>query len=204
MARTLVKTETAGWFLDANNIDGGKVRKTDGDRIIDREEFEQMKTLTDPEPTPEPETNGSPTAEQVEQAQAQKDAEAKATRDAVKAERAKRNENKPAPVKTTLSSGKEAIGPTVVIQSAWVDAENRTKAQQKLFETGDPRKITFDAVKKAAGNEPKAQPSGKERVIKKQDEFQVRFTHEEQRKWRNELRRRATKRRQAAKAKAKQ
>lgn len=35
MPRVLVKTESRGWYLDAADPLGGKVRKTDGDQIFD-------------------------------------------------------------------------------------------------------------------------------------------------------------------------
>jgi hypothetical protein len=39
MGRTLVKTDTAGWYEDPEQ-DGKKVRKRDGDVILDRKDYE--------------------------------------------------------------------------------------------------------------------------------------------------------------------
>lgn len=42
--RTLVKTTTAGWFIDTADPDGKRVRKQDGDEVISLEEFEARKS----------------------------------------------------------------------------------------------------------------------------------------------------------------
>lgn len=146
--RTLIKTETPGWFVDPAT--GKKTRKQPGDNLLTRDEYEA--TLEQAKPKPKAA------------------AEPKQT--------------------TKLSSGKTATSATTVVRCAWVDPENRTAAQQKLFDAGDKDKLTYDAVKKAAGASQAAQPDGREIVVKAQDAFQVRFSAENQRKWRNEQRRR--------------
>lgn len=186
MSRTLVKTTTAGWYIDADDPDGNRVRKADGDRIITRDEFDAAKDATPGE------APAAPSAEAVEEQVAETQAKNAQTRkDAAKA----------APQTTTLTSGKVATGATVTIRDAWVDPEARTKAQAKLFENGFEgveKGKTYEAVVKAANKKAEAMPSGEERVIKKQDAFQVRFSPDNQKKWRNELRRRSNAAKRAA------
>lgn len=45
-SRTLIKTTNAGWYIDASNPDGPRVRKQDGDTIITREEYEARQSQT--------------------------------------------------------------------------------------------------------------------------------------------------------------
>ena len=97
---------------------------------------------------------------------------------------------------TTLTTGKTGRGKTTTIRCAWVDIANRTEKQRKLFE-GDPAKITYDNVVKAAGDTQSAMPDGRSRVIKVQDAFQVRFHPDNQKKWRSELLRRKNRTRRA-------
>lgn len=177
--RTIIKTETPGWFIDPTNGDK-KVRKQEGDNILTRTEYD--KALSD-DTTP---VDSSP----------------KATTERMKAAI---KADKPEVQTTILSSGKAVTGKTTTIKCAWVDPDNRTDEQVKLFDKGDPKVLTFDAVKKAAGTSRKAQPDGTERIIKVQDAFQVRFCIENQSKWHAELRRRKArirreKARKAAKA----
>lgn len=109
------------------------------------------------------------------------------------------------PVTTTaLSTGKVVTGQTVEIRCAWVDPDKRTDEQKAIFD-GDPKEITYDAVKAAANGKRSAFPDGTVRRIKPQDAFQVRFCPDNQTKWRAELRRRKAKaRREAARAAAAQ
>lgn len=111
------------------------------------------------------------------------------------------------PVKaTTLTTGKRVTGATVTVQCAWVDPDKRTPAQQKLFESNfaglKKGETAYDAVKDAAGGKRSALPDGSKREIKIQDVFQVRFSPENQKKWRAELRRRKNKTRRDAARKA--
>lgn len=46
MARTLIKTSTAGWYLNSEDLDGNRVRKTDGDLILTRDEFDALAKQT--------------------------------------------------------------------------------------------------------------------------------------------------------------
>jgi hypothetical protein len=38
--RTLIKTAAAGWYIDADNPDGHRVRKRDEDEVVTRDEFD--------------------------------------------------------------------------------------------------------------------------------------------------------------------
>lgn len=169
MSRTIVKTETPGWFQDPAT--GKKTRKKDGDTILTLDEFKAL---------------------------SEKPAKTKTVAElregAIEA-------GKDQPL-VTLTTGKTGRGKMTTIRCAWVDVANRTPAQKTLFE-GDPSKITYDNVVKAAGTTKSAMPDGRERVIKVQDAFQVRFYPENQKKWRSELLRRKNRaRREAAKAAA--
>lgn len=168
--RTLVKTQSAGWYKDLADPDGPNVRKKDGDTILGDQPTNGASAEA-PAPAAETET--------------ETDAERKARLKKIGQDA---NGDKPEPVKTELSSGKVAIGRTVTIKCAWVDPDNRTKAQQRLF-AGPTKTITYDKVVKAAGDDQAAQPCGTERVIKAQDEFQVRFCPAHTKLRRNELRR---------------
>lgn len=196
-ARTIIKTETPGWYEDPAT--GKKTRKSDGDRVMTRAEYDQM--VLDQEPAITPEAMREATEQTMrEQArdkaveQAAKDVGGKVTTDRTPTA-------KPEATPVTLTSGKVVFGATVEIRCAWVDPDKRTPAQEKLF-AGDPRKITYEAVKAAADGKRSAMPDGSKRVIKKQDAFQVRFSVENQAKWRAELRRRKNKARREAARKA--
>jgi hypothetical protein len=185
--RTIVKTTTPGWYIDVDDPDGKRVRKAEGDNVITRDEYWLMKN-----PAPAESKSLAELAEVVnhstpDQAPDAREAQRQATVEAA----ADANNT------TQLSSGKLATGPTVTIKCAWVDPVDRTPAQQRLFE-GPVRDITYDGMVQAAGGDPKAMPDGTERVIKKQDQFQVRFTPENQRKHRNELKRRKLAQKRAA------
>lgn len=175
--RTIIKTDTAGWFEDPTT--GKKTRKQDGDRVMTRAEYEQHVLDQDPAQA-QPEQQEQP--------------EAKADTNGGKAAT-------PPAEEVELTTGKTATGKTLVIQCAWVDPDKRTPEQVKLFE-GDPSKITYEAVKQAAGGKRSAFPDGTKRTIKPQDAFQVRFSPANQQKWRAELRRRKTKARREAARKA--
>jgi hypothetical protein len=183
-ARTLIKTTTTGWFLDAEDLDGKRVRKTDEDTILTREEFDALRNGKAPE-----------NAEQAAAKQAGTQAANAKTRKAAAAK------DKPEPVVTTLTSGKVVTGETVEVRDAWVEPANRTKAQAKLFDSGFegvPAQKTYDKVVAAAKGDKAALPSGAVRVVKKQDAFQVRFSVENQHKHRNELRRKKNAAKRAA------
>lgn len=168
-ARTIIKTETAGWFEDPAT--GKKTRKQDGDNIVTRAEYEQ--TLLDADPAQKAADNGG-------QATEAKPAPAPAT-DAEQVE---------------LTSGKSTTGKVLKIKCAWVEPDKRTEAQEKLFASnfkGVKSADTYDRVKAAAGGKRSAMPDGRVRVIKPQDAFQARFHPENQQKWRAELRRRKNK-----------
>lgn len=191
--RTLVKTTAVGWYIDANDPDGKRVRKTEGDTIVTQDEYEGMKALVADGHLTKDDLPEGPNADSADTTTKARDTEKR---------NGEHRTNAAAAAPTTLTSGKQAVGPTVEIQCAWVDPENRTKAQQKLFE-GPTSAITYEKVVKAAGGDEKAMPSGEKRVIKKQDQFQVRFSVENQKKHRNELRRRKTGRRRAEREAAK-
>jgi hypothetical protein len=156
--RTLIKTTSAGWFIDADDLDGKRVRKGEGDNVITREEFEAAKAAP---------AAAAPKAD------------------------------KPEVQVKTLTSGKVAIGKTATIRCAWVDADKRTPAQQKLFDELPPAPKMYELMVKAAGGKAEAMPSGEEREIKVQDLFQVRFSTANAEKWRNELRRRSNAKKRA-------
>lgn len=189
--RTIVKTTTPGWYMLADDTDAARVRKQDGDTVLTLDEFEALK-------------NGTPAdAEQAATKQAANQAANAQTRKAAAAKAKGEQAEKPV---TTLTSGKVVTGETVTIKDAYVAPENRTKAQQKMFESGFegiPAPETHKKVVAAARGEQKAMPSGEERVIKKQDSFQVRFTVENQKKHRNALRRSKTAAAKAAREAAK-
>lgn len=193
--RTLVKTTTAGWFIDAADPDGNRVRKTAADTIITREEYDAMKALQNGGAQMSP----ADTETIAEPAQITQDAASNA--EATQARNAEHRANAAAVAPVTLTSGKQSVGPTIEIKCAWVDPENRTAKQQKLFE-GPTSAITYEKVVSAAGGDAKAMPTGEARTIKVQDQFQVRFSVENQKKHRNELRRRKTARRRAEREKA--
>lgn len=195
--RIIIETTTSGWYEDPEQP-GKKVRKQNGDRVMSRAEYDQL--VLDREDSKETPVSKAPTAEQVAETQATTAAANKATR------KAAAQAAKPEPVKTTLTSGKEAVGKTIEIRCAWVDPEKRTEAQQELFNSGfagvEPGKA-YEAVKEAAGNKRSAFPDGSKRTIKVQDAFQVRFSPDNQKRWRNELRRRKTAARKAEREAAK-
>lgn len=187
--RILVETGTPGWYENPTNP-GKKVRRTDADQVMSDEQYRQYtinqrdeQSVTQAEkPADQPE-NGN---EAAQQQQAETQAANAATREAAA---------KAAPQTTTLTSGKVATGATMKIRCAWVDADKRTDAQKALFDAnfkGVERGKSYEAVKDAAGSKRSAFPDGTDRTIKVQDGFQVRFKPENQRKWRNELRRRKT------------
>jgi hypothetical protein len=147
----------------------------------------------------------APEAPAQDPVRAQVEGAAQATRERQAAEAVA----KPPAEKVTLTSGKEATGKTLTIRCAWVDPDKRTAAQQKLFDTGfagvEPGKA-YEAMVKAAGKGAKAEaamPDGTERMIKVQDAFQVRFSVENQKRHRNELRRRKATAKKAAREAAK-
>lgn len=183
--RIIIKTDTAGWFIDPTNGDK-KVRKQDGDKIVTRAEYEQM--LLDAEDQPR---EDDPVAD------------ATATKPNAD-ERAKELRENPPQVEVELTSGKKAVGNTVTIKCAWVDPDKRTAKQQKLFAkfaAGDRKALTYEKVRDAADG-PDSMPDGRERVIKPQDAFQVRFHSDNQPKWRAELRRAKNKAKREAARKA--
>lgn len=186
MPRTIIKTETPGWYLDSET--DKKIRKKDGDIILTEEEYAQ--SLIGGQPT---EASSAPTEKQVEEAKAKKEASAQKIRDAAKSAQAET---------ATLTTGKQVVGKTVVIKCAWVAPELRTPAQQEIFD-GPIKDLTYDAVKKAAGGKRSAFPDGTERTIKVQDAFQVKFSPENQKAHRNERRRKNTAARRAEREAAK-
>jgi hypothetical protein len=191
--RTLVETDARGWYIDADNPEGSKVRKGNGDRVITRADYDALIAAGVTPHADEPVQDGN---------QAAKDKQA-----TTQAANATTRKDAAAAVKPThvLTSGAKAVGDVVTIQCAWVDPDKRTKKQQKLFETGASA-LSFDAVTKAgatAADAADAAPCGNERVIKPQDAFQVRFCPDHQAQWRNELRRRGNQRRKAAREAAK-
>lgn len=170
--RTIIKTSTAGWYEDP--VTGKKTRKQDGDNVMSRAEYDQMVLDADPSRTDAP------------------------------AAKPESNGKPQAPV-AALPTGKVAVGETIDRRCAWVDPDKRTDAQEKLFASnfkGVDAKDTYDRVKDAAGGKRSAMPDGTTRRIKVQDSFQVRFSPENQRKWRAELRRRKNKARREAARKA--
>lgn len=195
-ARTIIKTDVAGWFDDP--VSGKKTRKQDGDRVVTRAEYEQM--LIDAE------TAAEKTALQNKEstvATTETPAEAPVA-EATDKPKAEKPVKEPAP-EVTLTSGKVVTGSTVTIRCAWVDPDKRTKAQERLFAkyaAGDRKAFTYEKVLAAAGDDKDAQPDGRERVIKKQDAFQARFHPDNQGKWRAELRRHKNKARREAARKA--
>lgn len=179
--RTIIKTDTAGWFEDPTT--GKKTRKKDGDVVMTGAEYAQ--TLLDADPSK------TAPAEQPEQP------EAKAATNGGKAK-------DPQP-EVTLTTGKVTTGATLTRKCAWVDPDKRTDAQAKLFDAnfkGVKPEDTYDKVKAAAGGKRSALPDGTVRVLKPQDAFQVRFCPENQQKWRAELRRRKNRQRAAKARKA--
>jgi hypothetical protein len=180
MPRTIIKTDTAGWYIDPTANDK-KVRKQDGDIIVTRGEYDQM--VLDAEDgkgeAPNAVTNGN--ASEAARKQTVKDAAAAA------------------PV--MLTSGRLSKGATATIRCAWVDPDKRTPEQQKLFAKG-AKAITYEKVLAAADGKASAKPDGREVVIQVQDAFQVRFHPENQRKHRAELRRIKNKKRRDAARKA--
>lgn len=191
-ARIIVKTETAGWYEDPAT--GKKTRKQDGDRIMTSAEYSQL--ILDAEPA------RVATDQEKNMDDAPAEAEATTTEDQPKQTAQRPPTAKPDAEVITLTTGKRVTGKTIEIRCAWVDPDKRTPEQVALFE-GDPRQINYDSVKAAAGNKRSAFPDGSKRTIKKQDAFQVRFSPENQIKWRAELKRRKTKaRREAARAAA--
>jgi hypothetical protein len=193
MSRTLIKTDTAGWYEDPANPDK-KVRKQNGDKIVTRAEYDQI--LLDAEDQPE-QTHGDvlPGGTDPEPTD---DAEAK---------RQQMVKDAAAQVGTRLTSGKIVVGQTIEIRCAWVDPDKRTPEQEAIFDAGFAgvqKGKAYEAVKDAAGGKRSAFPDGTPRTIKVQDAFQVRFAVENQKKWRAELRRKKNKaRRESARAAAK-
>lgn len=193
--RTIIKTDVAGWFDDPQT--GKKTRRIDGDQVVTRAEYDQM--LIDAETATE--QANLQTKENTDVATTE--APPARAHDADKPAKEK-PAKEPAP-EVTLTSGKVVTGSTVTIKCAWVDPENRTKAQEKLFAkyaAGDRKAFTYDKVLAAAGDDAKAKPDGRERTIKKQDAFQARFHPDNQDKWRAELRRIKNKARREAARKA--
>lgn len=192
-ARIIVKTETAGWYEDPAT--GKKTRKQDGDRIMTSAEYAQL--ILDAEPAREVATDQEKNMDEAATVEAEV-----TTDDAPKQTAQRPPTAKPDAEIVTLTTGKRVTGKTIEIRCAWVDPDKRTPEQVALFE-GDPRQISYDSVKTAAGTKRSAFPDGTKRTIKKQDAFQVRFSPENQIKWRAELKRRKTKaRREAARAAA--
>lgn len=176
--RTIIQTDTPGWFLDPAT--DKKTRKQDGDTVMTRAEYDQM--LLDNEDKPAADVTDTPAEAPVEAP----------TTEATKPASRKPTAKADAEV-TALTSGKVAVGKTLKIRCAWVDPEKRTPEQAVLFNTGFAgveKGKTYEAVKAAAGNKRSAFPDGSDRVIKVQDAFQVRFSPDNQKLWRNELRRR--------------
>lgn len=182
MARTIVQTQTPGWFEDPAT--GKKTRKQDGDTVVSRAEYDQM--LLDAEDTPAA-ADATVNGQQVDH---------KTT----ESRNAEHRANAAAAAPVRLTSGKLSKGKTVEIRCAWVDPDKRSPAQAKLF-AGPRSKLTHDAVAKAATG-PENAPDGRLVVINAQDAFQVRFHPDNQRKWRAELRRAKTKARREAARKA--
>jgi hypothetical protein len=190
MPRTIIKTNANGWFLDAADPDGNRVRKQEGDVVLTREQFEALKNG---DTSVLPNTgNAAVTPEQEAERQ-------ETVKNGAAASKPAKPAKTPAP-RSTLSSGKEAVGKTATIKCAWVDPDKRTPAQQKLF-AGPTREITYDKVTKAAKGDQNAMPCGAERTIKVQDVFQVRFCTEHTDARRNEMRR-LTNQKRAAERKA--
>lgn len=179
--RTLIKTDTAGWFEDPAQPEK-KVRKTNGDQVLTREEFDALHLAT------QAPSEGTRWDDIREKAKAEVAADSKV----------------PGPV-VTLSSGKTTTGATATIQCAWVDPDQRMPAQQKLFD-GPIRELTHAAVKKAARGKESAMPCGEERTIKKQDLFQTRFciAHQKTHRAKIRLRKNADRRARVKAAKAAQ
>lgn len=177
-SRTLVKTSTTGWFIDAADPDGKRVRKTDDDRIISRDEFEALK-------------RGEELGQDTSMAQATAAMRENAKENAVADNASK---PKPAPQKGKTTTGKEIVGATTEIRCAWVDPDKRNQRQTKLFKDyflgklPKPGQFNYDKVLAAAGDDG-GKPDGRKRVIKKQDAFQVRFHPDNVGKARNERRR---------------
>lgn len=175
MSRTLVKTATAGWYIDAADPDGGKVRKLDGDQVITQAEFDQRQLDAE-----DAGTNGNAPllAEDSEAVTARAVAE-------------------PTPQDTTVAdTGKLLVGKTTVVACRWVPLENQGKQVKKLY-AKDQRQVTLEQVQKAAG----VTPCGHERIIKVQDAFQAKFCVQHQDENRKAIRReKARAKRKAAKA----
>lgn len=157
MARTVVKTTTSGWFIDAADPDGPRVRKKDGDTVISLDDFQQMRA-GDESRTPS-QQHAAHAAKSIPAARAARNGKPEQT----EAERA---------IPTTTSeTGKILRGKTTEIKCGW---------------KGDN------------GDEPVC---GRERTIKVQDQFQVKYCVEHQTAHRRKVKREKLKaKRQAAKA----
>lgn len=178
MTRTLISTDTPGWFVDPANPDK-KVRKQDGDTIVAPENHE----------TPAAATAVQEQQEDIERHNAMIDAETKRQERHEQDVKVRDDAIAKGKELVTLSTGKKMKTKTVEIRCAWVDEDKRTPAQKQLF-SGPKSAITYDAVKDAAGGTKAALPTGEKRTIAAQDQFQVRFSPENQEKWRREQRRR--------------
>lgn len=189
--RTIVQTTTPGWFIDAADPDGGRVRKSkDGtDRIVTLEQYETAKAVEA--------IDGNGILAAIDQvlkgAEGGKESEAGPRGAESKIEGPTPTaDGQPVVVSDT---GKQLVGKTTEIKCLWVDEGARNAKVNKLLEK-DPRKVTPEQIEQAAG----VKPCGASRVIKVQDGFQVRFCVEHQDEHRKAIRREKMRARRAAKS----
>lgn len=175
--RTLVKTTVAGWFIDAADPDGPRVRKTPEDTIITREDYNAQKTGQSPTLTPENAEDG----QRVEH-----------RGPPVVSDRAP----KVGPDQSVVISGtgKLLVGPTVTILCKWVPEEHQN-AKVKALYAKDQREVTVEMVEKAAG----VPACRDKRIVKVQDAFQAKFCDAHQDENRKAIRRAKAKSKRAAK-----
>lgn len=120
MSRTLVKTTTAGWFIDAADPDGQRVRKSDGDTVISLAEFQKQRAE---QAGGEPSGEATPAAKET----ADKKPAAKAAAKPAK----EKAEKEPLPT-TVAETGKTLVGKTIVIKCVDCGKERTIKPQDKF------------------------------------------------------------------------
>lgn len=164
MSRTIVSTTAVGWYIDASDPDGPRVRKKDGDSIITLDEFQASRGND----------TGNRTATQEHAATAAKGVHQRRAERQAADEKPQQTDAEKAVSTTTSETGKILRGKTTVIKCGFKG------------EDGESGPVC-----------------GKQRTIKVQDQFQVKYCVEHQAAHRRKIKRNKLKaKRQAVKAAA--
>jgi hypothetical protein len=164
VSRTIVSTTAVGWYIDASDPDGPRVRKKDGDTIITLDEFQASRGNG----------AGNRTATQERAATAVKALHQRRAERKAAGEKPQQTDAEKSVPTTTSETGKILRGKTTVVKCEFKG------------EDGESGPVC-----------------GKQRTIKVQDRFQVKYCVEHQAAHRRKIKRQKLKaKRQAAKAAA--